>query len=84
MWHSMRVFFETKFPLSYVLSVLRSITEEVVLELAGMCLTLRVSLGHILSVTTIYGLFKYLRRNVEALELTEVDVVNLATKYQLG
>ena len=68
----MRVFFETKFPLSYVLRVLRSITEEVVLELAGMCLTLRVSLDHILSVSTIYGLFKYLRRNVEALELTEV------------
>ena len=38
MWHSMRVFFETKFPLSYVVSILRSITEEVVLELAGKCL----------------------------------------------
>ena len=38
MWHSMHVFFETKFPLSYVLSVLRSITKEVVLELAGMFL----------------------------------------------
>ena len=38
MWHSMRVFFDTKFPLSYVLSVLRSTTKEVVLELAGMCL----------------------------------------------
>ena len=78
------LFFVTKFRLSYVVSVLRSITKEVVLELAGMWLILRVSLDHILSVTTIYGLFKYLRRNVEALELTEVDVVNLATKYEVG
>ena len=75
------LFFVTKFRLSYVVSVLRSITKEVILELAGMSLILRVSLDHILSVTTIYGLFKYLRRNVEALELTEVDAVNLATKY---
>ena len=36
----MRVFFVTKFPLPYVLSVLRSITKEVVLELAKFCLVI--------------------------------------------
>ena len=51
-----------------------------VLELSGICLILRVYLDHILSVTTIYGLFKYLQRRMGALELTEVDIVNLASK----
>ena len=37
------LFFVTKFRLSYVVSVLRSITKEVVLELAGTCLILGVS-----------------------------------------
>ncbi|XP_067025424.1 RNA polymerase II-associated protein 3-like [Acropora muricata] len=32
----------------------------------------------------INDLFKYLRQNVEALEFTEVDVLNLAGKYGLG
>ena len=76
----MGVFFVTSFPLPYVLSVLRSITKKVILELAGICLILRVYLDHILSVTAIYGLFKYPRGRVGALELTEVDIVNLASK----
>lgn len=38
----------------------------------------------ILSLTAINDLFKYLRQNVEALEFTEVDVLNLAGKYGLG
>ena len=64
----MGVFFVTSFPLPYVLSVSRSITKKVVLELAGICLILRVYLDHILSVTSIYDLFKY------------PHIVNLASK----
>ena len=52
-----------------------------VLEFAGMCLILRVYLFCILSVTATYGLFKYLRQNVEVLELTKEVVLNLARKY---
>ena len=70
----------TSFPLPYVLCVSKSITKKVVVELAGICLILRVYLDHILSVTTIYDLFKYPRGRVGALELTEVDIVNLASK----
>lgn len=49
-----------------------------------MYLVLSFYFVHILSFTAINDLFKYLRQNVEALEFTEVDVLNLAGKYGLG
>ena len=49
-----------------------------------MYLILSFYFVHILSITAINDLFKYLRQNVEALEFTEVDVLNLAGKYGLG
>ena len=60
------------------------ITKRGLFEHAGMYLVLSFYFVHILSFTAINDLFKYLRQNVEALEFTEVDVLNLAGKYGLG
>ena len=60
------------------------ITKRGLFERAGMYLILSFYFVHILSFTAINDLFKYLRQNVEALEFTEVDVLNLAGKYGLG
>ena len=49
-----------------------------------MYLILSFYFVHILPITAINDLFEYLRQNVEALEFTEEDVLNLAGKYGLG